>query len=131
MKVAVTSAGEGLDAEVDPRFGRCNQFVVVDVDEMTAESFPNKSALATGGAGIQAAQTVAELGVDVVLTGTVGPNAFQTLSVAGVRVMTGARGTIGNAVKMFNNGELTETSAPNVASHAGMGRGLGQGRGGR
>jgi len=64
MKVAVTSAGEGLDAEVDPRFGRCNQFVVVDIDEMKAESFPNESALATGGAGIQAAQKVAELGVD-------------------------------------------------------------------
>jgi len=78
--------------------------------------------MASGGAGIQAAQTVAKSGVDAVVTGNMGPNAFQTLSAAGIKVFIGADGTIKESIEKYNKGELEETKAPNVGSHSGMER---------
>ena len=59
MKVAVSSYGEDLNAQLDPRFGRCAYFLVVNPEDMSFESFNNESAAQGGGAGIQAAQFVA------------------------------------------------------------------------
>ncbi|MCD4804143.1 MAG: NifB/NifX family molybdenum-iron cluster-binding protein, partial [Desulfobacterales bacterium] len=79
MKICVTSNGPTMDASVDPRFGRCQYFVFVDSETMKYEAMPNPSIGASSGAGIQAAQTVADKGAGVVITGQVGPNAIQTL----------------------------------------------------
>ncbi|MDF2956457.1 MAG: putative Fe-Mo cluster-binding protein [Candidatus Alkanophagales archaeon MCA70_species_1] len=120
MRVCVTATSDGLDAQVDPRFGRCQYFVIVDSETMEFEAVRNESADAPGGAGIQAAQTVVSLGVEAVITGNVGPNAFQTLSAAGIRVFTGAHGTVKDAVEMFKRGELREAGGATVAPHFGM-----------
>jgi len=122
MKLAITAKGNTLDSEVDSRFGRCSHFLIVDTDTMNFESISNESAMASGGAGIQAAQTVAKSGVDAVVTGNMGPNAFQTLSAAGIKVFIGADGTIKESIEKYNKGELEETKAPNVGSHSGMER---------
>ena len=131
MKICVSSTGEDLNANVDPRFGRCQCFLIVNTDTMDFESISNESAMASGGAGIQAAQTVAKAGAEVMITGNMGPNAFQTLSAAGLKIFTGATGTINEVVEKYKKGEFGETEAPSVGSHFGMGgtgRGLGRGR---
>jgi len=128
-KLAVSATGESLDAQVDPRFGRCAYFVLVNSETFAFEAIPNTAAGAMGGAGIQAAQTVAEKGVKVVITGNVGPNAFQALSAAGIEIATGALGTVREAVSKYNDGELQEISAPSVRGHFGMRTGRGPGRG--
>ncbi len=122
MKIAITAKGNTLESEVDPRFGRCSHFLIVDTDTMNFESISNESAMASGGAGIQAAQTMAKAGVEAVVTGNMGPNAFQTLSAAKIKVFIGANGTIKEAIEKYKKGELKETEAPNVGSHSGMGR---------
>ena len=130
MKIGVSSTGKDIDAQVDPRFGRCRYFLIVDIDTMSFDSISNESAMASGGAGIQAAQTVAKAGAEVVLTGNMGPNAFQTLSAAGIMVFTGVNGTIKEVVEKYKKGELKETTAPSVGSHFGMragDRGFGRG----
>ena len=129
MKVAVSATGPSLDSMIDPRFGRCAHFIVVETDTMQFESFKNESQYAGSGAGIQAAQNVASKGAKVVLTGNVGPNAFQALSSAGIQIITGVSGTVGEAVKTYVRGELKETSGPTVGGHFGMGQGRGIGRG--
>lgn len=103
--------------------------MIVDSESMRFEAILNMASGATGGAGIQAAQTIANKGVKVVITGNVGPNAFQALSAAGIRIVTGAFGTVRVVVEKYKKGELRETSAPTVGGHFGMGRGRGQGRG--
>lgn len=120
MKIGITSTGENLEAEVDQRFGRCKYFIIVDMESMEFESLSNENIMASGGAGIQAAQTIANKGIDAVITGNVGPNAFQTLSAAGIKIFTGARGTIKEAINKYKKGELKETGGPNVGSHSGM-----------
>ena len=69
MKIAITSAGPTLDDPVDPRFGRCAYFVIVNTIDMSFEAFDNESIALGGGAGIQSAQFVASKEVDAVITG--------------------------------------------------------------
>ena len=128
MKICVSAVSDSLDAQVDPRFGRCPYFVIVDSESMKIESFSNAALGAASGAGIQAAQTVASRGVNVVLTGQVGPNAFQALSAAGIKVVTGAIGIVKEGVEKYKRGELEETSSPTVRGHSGMRGGRGRGR---
>jgi predicted Fe-Mo cluster-binding NifX family protein len=87
---------------------------------MHAETLENTAFIAGGGAGIQAAQLVANKGANVVLTGNVGPNAFQALQAAGVKIVTGASGPVKDVIERFNKGECTYAEAPSVESHAGM-----------
>ncbi len=117
MKIGITSTGENLDADIDQRFGRCKYFLIVDTESMDFEVVSNENAMASGGAGIQAAQAIAKKGAEVIVTGNVGPNAFQTLSAAGIKVFTGASGTIN---EKYKKGELKETETSNVGSHSGM-----------
>jgi predicted Fe-Mo cluster-binding NifX family protein len=128
MKICVTATAASLDAQIDPRFGRCAYFVIVDSETMRFEAVPNMAAGVSGGAGIQAAQTIANKGVKLLITGNVGPKAFQALSAAGIEVVTGAFGSVREAVEKFKRGELEKTGAPTVGGHFGMG-GRGGGRG--
>jgi predicted Fe-Mo cluster-binding NifX family protein len=131
MKVAVSSTGGSLESAVDPRFGRCSVFLIVDTETMKYQAVPNSSIGAAHGAGIGAAQSVAQHGVKAVLTGHVGPNAHMALSQAGIMAYTGAAGTVEAAVNQFKSGALREASSPTVGGHFGQGgrRGMGQGRG--
>jgi predicted Fe-Mo cluster-binding NifX family protein len=128
MKICVTATANILDAQIDPRFGRCSYLIIVDSETMQFEAIPNMAAGATGGAGIQAAQVIADKGVKVVITGNVGPNAFGALSAAGIEIVTGASGVVKEVVEKFKKGELGRTGAPTVGGHFGMGRGRGGGR---
>ena len=130
MKTAISSTGPDLDSEVDPRFGRCQYFVIVDSDTMNFETMPNASKAAPSGAGIQAAQTIANKGAKLILTGSVGPNAQQVLSSAGIEIITGVYGTVREAVEKLKRGQLRETIAtPTTAMGFGMGGGYGMGMG--
>ena len=128
MKICVSAVANSLDAPIDPRFGRCPYFVIVDSETMQFEAIPNMALGAMGGAGIQAAQTIAGKGVKVLITGNVGPNAFQALSATGIRIVTGAFGTVREVVEKYKRNELKETGAPTVGGHFGMGMGRGRGR---
>jgi len=129
MKICVTATAGDLNAQVDPRFGRSQYFAFVDSDTMAFEAMPNEAIAAPGGAGIQAAQTVLNRGGNVVISGNIGPNAFQVLSTAGVKIATGAYGTVKEAVEMYKTGKLSEAGISTVAAHAGMGAGVGAGGG--
>jgi len=129
MKICVTAVADRLDAQVDPRFGRSQYFVIVDPATMAFEAVPNAALNAPGGAGIQAAQAMVNEGVDVVISGNMGPNAFQVLSTAGVKIATGAYGTVKDAIELYQTGKLAEAGTATVVAHAGMGAGAGSGPG--
>ena len=120
MKICITAQGNNLDSPVDPRFGRCAFFIIIDPENMEFEAIDNTNAGATGGAGIKAGQLVSSKEVKVVLTGNCGPNAFQTLSAAGIEVISGVSGIVRNAVAQYNSGELKAVTGPSVDSHFGI-----------
>ena len=120
MKIAVTATGAGMDAKVDPRFGRCAYFVIVETDDMSFKAAENPNVAAGSGAGIGAGQLMAEEGVQAVLTGNVGPNAYRTLNAAGIQVITGASGTVRQAAEQFASGKLSASSDATVPGHFGI-----------
>ena len=125
MKIAISAQGTDLAAHVDPRFGRCQYFIIVDPETMQFEALENTNMMAGGGAGIATAQMIANKGVQVALTGNCGPNAYQTLSAAGVQVITGVSGTVQDAIEGYKAGRFQATSQPTVEAHFGMGMGGG------
>ncbi len=125
MKIAISAVGQSLDSQVDPRFGRCQNFVIIDMDTMEFEAIANESAAAAGGAGIATAQMIAGKGVEAVLTGNCGPNAFGVLNSAGIKVMTGATGTVHEAIESYKAGKLQASSQASAGAHSGMKRGRG------
>lgn len=129
MKMCITAAGGSLESTVDPRFGRCQYFIIVDSDTMEFEAIENPSISATGGAGIQSAQSIANKGIEVLITGSIGPNAFPILDASGIKVVSVAGGSVADAIKQYKNGKLQVLTAPTALAHAGMGGGQGVGRG--
>ena len=121
MKICVTAQGDNLDSQVDPRFGRCPYFIIADTESLEFEAIENPSVTAMGGAGVQAGQLVAGKNVKAVLTGNVGPNAFQTLQAAGVEVISGMSGTVKEAIEKYKKGGLKSTDNPSVGRKFGMG----------
>jgi predicted Fe-Mo cluster-binding NifX family protein len=118
MKIAVTAAGRDLSSNVDPRFGRAAYFVIFDTETNEVDAVANAQNLdLPQGAGIQAAKTIIEQGVAVLITGHCGPKAFKVLKTAGVRIMTGAGGKVADALQQFSQGQLTQAGGADVEGH--------------
>ena len=118
MKVTVTSQGKELSSLVDPRFGRAKYFLVVDTETGEFSVADNSQNLnAVQGAGIQAGKNAADLGAEAVITGHVGPKAFATLQAGGVKIYTGATGTVADAIEQFKAGALEQAGAADVQGH--------------
>ena len=139
MKIAISSTGPSLNDQIDARFGRCDYFIIMDSATMEHEAIPNQNVSSTTGAGISSAQLIADKGVEVVLTGNLGPKAANVFEAAGLRVITGVSGTVGDAARRYADGAdisgkttiQTRAAMPPGAltPGAGMGQGLGGGRG--
>ena len=120
MKICTTAVSGTLDSPVDPRFGRCQYFMIINSKSKQYEPVSNIAMTSGSGAGIQAAQTMASRGVQVVITGNVGPKAFQALSTAGINIITGVSGTVKEAFMKYLKGDLSHTNTPTVGNHFGM-----------
>lgn len=120
MKICITAKEASLDSEVDPRFGRCSYFIFVEIGKLGFEISANNNSNESGGAGIQSGQLISEKGAEVVITGNVGPNAYDTLNAAGIKIITGASGIVKDVITRYKKGELKPVEKPTVASHFGM-----------
>ncbi|MFH2093103.1 MAG: NifB/NifX family molybdenum-iron cluster-binding protein [Pseudomonadota bacterium] len=138
MKIAVSAFGEDLNAQINPRFGRCDYLLIVDTDTMAVDAYSNESRNLSGGAGIQSASFVISKGIKALLTGDCGPKAMDVFSTANVAVYTGQTGTVQQAVDRFKQGGLKAAAGATVPEKSGVnqtqtgsgsGRGLGTGSG--
>jgi predicted Fe-Mo cluster-binding NifX family protein len=134
MKVAISAISGDTKQPVSPVFGRCPGFVIAETEgkQIKEHSFvPNAAAQSAMGAGIAAAQTVASQGVQAVISGNIGPNAFMVLNQSGIKVYQVTGLSIEQAVQQLAEGKLQEVPAASAPGHFGMGagRGLGSGRG--
>jgi len=118
MQVTITSQGKELSSEVDTRFGRAKWLIVVDTETGDFKVYDNELNLnAVQGAGIQTGQNIANLGVEAVITGNVGPNAFKTLNAANVKIFLAEKQTVADAIEAFKAGKLKEVDQANVEGH--------------
>ena len=120
MKIMLTTVSPAIDSQVDPRFGRAGYFLLVDPDTLEWQAFPNRGTSASGGAGIWAAQFMAEQKVDAVVSGDFGPNAYRALKEAGISMyLYGACHTAREAVQRFKAGQVESLVAPTKTGHMG------------
>lgn len=118
MKIAVSSQGKTLDAQIDPRFGRAAYIIIVDPDTLEFNAFDNAdNKNSFKGAGTKAAAMVCDQDVQALLTGFCGPNAFDTLNAAGVKVVNDQTGTIMDAVNRFKKGDIAYADSANKDGH--------------
>lgn len=118
MKIAITSKGDRLDSQVDPRFGRASYIIIVDVNTFEFTAIDNKeNKNAFKGAGIKAATLINDNGAKALLTGFCGPNAFTTLEAAQIKVVNDVEGTIKEAVENFNNNKYEFAESANAEGH--------------
>jgi predicted Fe-Mo cluster-binding NifX family protein len=118
MKIVVTAISPTFDSSTDMRFGRAAFFIVVNTDTLEWQAHPNPGVNASGGAGTQAAQYIANDGVQAVISGDFGPNAYSALNAAGIAMyLLGPSQTVREAVERFKAGQLAPVGAPTSMGH--------------
>lgn len=122
MKIAISSTGKELEDNIDSRFGRCPYFIIVEVKDKemkNGEAIENIASSQTGGAGMSAAQLVADHKIDAVITPNIGPRAFDVFKQLGIKIYK-AQGKIIDAVNSFTDGKLEEIKDSTGPQHMGM-----------
>ncbi len=119
MKVAISTQSNDIEALVDPRFGRARWFIIADTESGEWSAVDNAANVgASGGAGVQAASTVASQGVKAVITGNVGPNAHKAFAAGSIAIYQVGNGvTARGALDALGRGELAAVGAPTVSGH--------------
>ena len=130
-----TFGNKGLNEVINNRFGRCNSFTFVTIENneiVEVKSVANDAQGAMGGAGIQAAQIIGNNGATEVIVGNLGPNAANSLSALNLKIYQSQGGslTVKELIGLRLSGKLQVLTSSNVGAHAGMGGGRGGGMGG-
>ena len=108
MKIAVSAKGNTMESQIDQRFGRAAFFIIVQTDDMEVEVVDNSAVAASGGAGISAAQMIADKDVEAVVTGNVGPNAMNVLKAAKIKLYKGSAESVKENVELFKKGHSSK-----------------------
>lgn len=119
MKIAISTYGEEIDSSLDVRFGRCKYFQVHDTENGEIKILQNKGQFSEGGAGIAAAQQIIDEKVDVIITGSLGPNAFKIINKAGIEAYKCESIIISSVIERFQKGELNKLTRSGP-SHQGI-----------
>lgn len=108
MKIALSSSGKDLKSTLDLRFGRCLYFLIYDLETNELKAVDNKGESSSGGAGIAAAQQIIDESVDVVISGHVGPNAYELLNSASIKIYKGNSIPCKLLIESYKEDKLTE-----------------------
>ena len=122
MKIGISSSGQSLTSLVDPRFGRCGIFAIYDTADNSCRFIENKAQNAGGGAGIAAAQQMIDEDVEVILTGNMGPNAYNVIVGADIKLYRAGNVQLEKAIQLYKEAKL-EPIAEAGSAHFGMGHG--------
>lgn len=107
MKIAVSSTGRTIDDNVHPLFGRCDFILIVDTESSEIKALQNVFAQLATGSGTGCAAMLFEHNVTAVISGQVGPNAYEVLKAAGVSMYNAPPGvSVHEALEKFKAGSL-------------------------
>ena len=107
MRVAISTMGASPESLIHPQFGRCEWFIIFEEGKETVKAFRNPYIEVQTGAGIGCAQDLIQEGVKVIISGQVGPKAYEVLNRAGIEIYL-APPTISaqDSYKKFLSGKL-------------------------
>jgi predicted Fe-Mo cluster-binding NifX family protein len=119
MKIAISASGKNNDSLLDKRFGRCEYFQIHDTDTKEIKVIENVGNTASGGAGIAASNQLIDEKVEVIITGNLGPNAFELIEKEGIKAYKCDVLAITLVLEKYSNGELQEITSSGPAYHGG------------
>lgn len=119
MKIAISATGKTVENLLDMRFGRCEYFQIHDIENGEVKVLENEGQNASGGAGIAASNQLIEEKIDVIITGNLGPNAFEIIEKEGVKAYKCSNIAISSVLEKYKNGELEEIKISGPAHHGG------------
>lgn len=119
MKIAISATGQDKESILDRRFGRCEYILIFDTEKEEIKAMNNNGASSSGGAGIAAASQIIEEDVQVIITGNLGPNAFELIEKAGIKAYSCEALPVLKVIEMFQKNQLSEISIAGNA-HQGM-----------
>lgn len=114
MKICLTAKEGNLDSELDPRFGRAQNYVVYDTETNESKVISNESINASGGAGTAGAQLMTREGISAVISGNFGPNASAGLNALNIEMYTSSVDSIKNIIEKYKTGKLTRINSATV-----------------
>jgi predicted Fe-Mo cluster-binding NifX family protein len=101
MKIAITSEGNTLNAQIDSRFGRCSYFAIYDTETKQTEFIENPGKEASGGAGPAAVQFVAKQGVSKIVAGEFGGKTVPLFQSLGIEMINESGKTIAKIIEQL------------------------------
>jgi len=108
-KILFTSTGKDWSDKLDERFGRAAGFVLYDEEENTLSWSSNEENVnASHGAGTQAAQFAISSGASILITGHVGPKAFDVLNLSDINIFLSSESTLKEVYEAFKEGKLKQ-----------------------
>jgi predicted Fe-Mo cluster-binding NifX family protein len=108
MRIGISANGKNLEDKVSEVFARCPYFIIAEIENGKIKSFEaieNETSGRMGGAGVSAAQLMAEKDVKAVITKNIGPRAFEVLRQFNIEVYQG-EGEVKKAIEEFIQGKL-------------------------
>lgn len=93
-----------MDSQILEHFGKTSLFAFYDDETQKLEIIKIKGR--HSGGQLTPAEIILGASVDLLICANLGPKAVQILNTHGVDVLTGARGTIAEALESFKKGEL-------------------------
>ena len=109
MKICIPAESSGgLEDTVGYHFGRVDNYTIYDTENEKVEIIPNTSSH-KGGTKLPA-DLLQGHGIDIMICGGLGRRAIHLFEQFGIEVYSGAKGTIADAIKLFEDGSLTMTT---------------------
>ena len=117
MKIVVSATGVSKESMLDKRFGRCEYFIIFDTETDSYEAVSNSGVNASGGAGIKAANQIIEAKADVLITGNLGPNAFELIEKSKIKAVTCEVMPVNRAIELYQKNMLSDIFSAGMAHH--------------
>lgn len=119
MKIAISAVGKEKHSLMDPRFGRCEYFHIYDNKSNDYYIIENNGLNSSGGAGIAAAQQLLDEKIETIITGSLGPNAYNIIEKAKIKAYKGDNCRIVDLLEQLNKNQLLEITGAGE-SHKGI-----------
>jgi len=107
MKIAIPVDDKSSESKVCISFGRTPYFLIYDTETKENTFMDNSAAASQGGAGIKAAQAVADEKVTALITPRCGQNAADVLNVANIKIYKTINDSIEENIEAFRKGKLS------------------------
>jgi predicted Fe-Mo cluster-binding NifX family protein len=116
MRIAITSEGGGMDGKVAAHFGRCPEYVFIEIEENVIKSstiIPNPYFNNHVPGAVP--KFIKENNADVIITSGCGPMAVNLFKELNIKLIVGVSGKISDVVSDYLSGKLETEN--NTCSH--------------